>query len=151
VAAVPDARLRVTGEPPPEIRQFVTDRSIEFLGLVPDLYDVYNAARVAVVPLRYGAGLSMKSFEALKFGVPVVATTVGAADLDSIAPGAVWTADTDSAFADAVVASLTMRDQWNAQRSAILESLRSRPASARHQWRAVLENAQLARVTRTVA
>jgi hypothetical protein len=74
LAAVPSARLSVTGEAPAEIRRAIVDRSIEFVGLVPDLYDVYNAARVAVVPLRYGAGLSMKSHEPLKFGVPVVAT-----------------------------------------------------------------------------
>ena len=151
MAAVPSARLTVTGNAPAEIRREVADASIEFLGLVPNLYDVYNAARVAVVPLRYGAGLSMKSHEPLKFGVPVVATTVGAADLDSIAPGAVWTADTASAFADGIIALLTMREHWNARRKAILESVRTWPASARHQWRAVVDNAQLARVTRTVA
>ena len=151
VAAVPWARLRVTGDAPVDIRRALLDASIEFLGLVPDLYDIYDAARVAVVPLRYGAGVSIKSLETLKFGVPVVTTSVAGADLDSIAPGAAWTANSATAFAEGVVTLLTMPDEWQARRNAALEAARSWPVSVRRQWRAVLDDAQLARVALTVA
>lgn len=151
VAVVPWARLRVTGDAPAEIREALGDSSIEFSGLVPDLYDIYDAARVAVVPLRYGAGLSIKGLEALKFGVPVVTTTVGGADLDSIAPGAAWTADSAAAFAEGVIVLLTIGDQWHARRAAILKAARSWSTSTRRQWRAVFDDAQLARTSRIVA
>jgi GT2 family glycosyltransferase len=150
-AAVPHARLRVTGGAPHHIRRETASPSIEFLDLVPDLYDVYDAARVTITPLRYGAGLSIKSLESLRFGVPVVSTTIGTADWDTLAPGAAWTADTASAFADGVIALLTMSEEWRIRRAAILESVQKWPASAGHQWRAIIDEAQLARTSSSVA
>ena len=40
--------------------------------------ELYNAARIAVAPIRMGAGVKNKTMEALQYGVPVVATAVGA-------------------------------------------------------------------------
>jgi GT2 family glycosyltransferase len=143
VAAVPWARLKITGDAPVEIREALSDASVEFCGLLPDLYHVYDAARVAILPLRYGAGLSIKGLEALKFGVPVVATSLGGADLDAIAPGAAWTADTAPAFAAGLIALLTVRDEWNTRRRAILEAAPTWPVSSRREWRALLDDAQI--------
>lgn len=41
----------------------------------------YRAARIAVAPLRFGAGVKGKVLEALRFGVPCVVTSVGAQGL----------------------------------------------------------------------
>ncbi len=49
----------------------------------------YASARVAVVPLRFGAGVKNKVIEAMAFGTPLVTTEIGAqgiAKLDEIIP-----------------------------------------------------------------
>ena len=93
IAEIPWARLRVTGDAPSSVRALASEPDVEFTGLVPDIYDVYDRARVAVVPLRYGAGVMTKAIEALRFGVPMVTTTVGASGLDRMAPGSYCTED----------------------------------------------------------
>jgi glycosyltransferase involved in cell wall biosynthesis len=50
-------------------------------GHVPDLTPLYAAARVAVAPLRFGAGLKGKVLEAWAAGVPCVLTPVAAEGL----------------------------------------------------------------------
>jgi hypothetical protein len=146
VAAVPGVQLTVTGDAPPEIRAAMAGRSIVFSGLLPDLHATYESARVAIVPLRYGAGVSIKGFEALKSGVPVVTTRAGGADLDRVAPGAVWTVDTAGEFTKALAAVLTDRDEWNVRHAAIQAASHRWTDSSCAQWRALLDDAQLARV-----
>ena len=50
---------------------------IKVLGLVDDLRDLFDAARVFVCPLRVGAGVKGKVMSALSYGVPVVSTPIG--------------------------------------------------------------------------
>ena len=42
-----------------------------------DLVAAHNAARVVIVPIRYGAGVKLKTMDALLNGVPLVSTTAG--------------------------------------------------------------------------
>ena len=51
-------------------------------GYVSDaaLGELYDRARVVVAPLRFGAGVKGKVVEAMRLGVPVVTTEVGAQD-----------------------------------------------------------------------
>ena len=71
----------------------------------------YRGARVAVVPLRYGAGVKSKVVEALQQGLPLVTTTVGvqglpaaeascvvADDAAGIAAGIIGLLDDDAAW-----------------------------------------------------
>jgi glycosyltransferase involved in cell wall biosynthesis len=50
---------------------------IEVLGMVDDLRDLFDRARVFVCPLRVGAGVKGKITSALSYGVPIVSTSVG--------------------------------------------------------------------------
>jgi glycosyltransferase involved in cell wall biosynthesis len=52
-------------------------------GSTDDLAPLYAAADVAVVPLRAGGGTRIKVLEAFAYGVPVVATRVGAEGIDA--------------------------------------------------------------------
>ena len=73
----PDLRLLIVGNvPPPEVRALASDR-IEVTGFVPTLEPYYALSRVAVSPLRYGAGVKGKIVGSLRAGVPVVTTGVG--------------------------------------------------------------------------
>ena len=46
-----------------------------------ELSEAYKLARVAVVPLRYGAGVKGKVIESVYHGVPVITTQIGAEGL----------------------------------------------------------------------
>ena len=70
-----------------------------------ELNECYRNARVAVVPLRCGAGVKLNVVEALKNGVPLVTTRVGAQGLPGIADAA-YVCDDAASFADAVCALL---------------------------------------------
>lgn len=111
-AAVPHAILRVVGKGvPPELSAMDTE-GVEFLGWVPDLDELYATSRVAIAPLRYGAGIKGKVGEALSYGVPVVATTVAAEGMHMVHELHGIVADDPAEFAAALVCVLTDDDLW---------------------------------------
>jgi O-antigen biosynthesis protein len=83
--------LKVVGSNVPgEIRGFLSSDT-QFIGWVSDaeLDRLYQSSDLAVVPLRYGAGVKGKVAEALRWGLPLVTTPAGAqglAGLDRIVP-----------------------------------------------------------------
>lgn len=69
---VADARLHVLGAGD-EIRGAYAGRDdVVLLPYVPDVVDAYAAAKVVVVPLRYGTGLKIKVLESFSLGRPTV-------------------------------------------------------------------------------
>ena len=87
---VPSARLAIVGSHPTARVRALADDHITVAADVSDaeLHDWYARARVAVVPLRQGAGVKRKVVEALAEGLPLVTTPVGAQglrDLDGVA------------------------------------------------------------------
>ena len=76
----------------------------------------YSQARVAISPMRYGAGVKLKTIEALQFGVPIVATSVGSEGIETFGTGAMNVTDDPREFAEAVAALVDDRDRWEAQR-----------------------------------
>lgn len=82
-------------------------------GYVSDerLLAFYRSARVAVVPLRVGAGMKGKVIEALHYGLPLVTTPVGAQGLDGL-ESVVTVSDDASVLAERI--SMLMHDdaQW---------------------------------------
>jgi glycosyltransferase involved in cell wall biosynthesis len=87
----PEARLALVGShPSPAIRALVGP-GIEVTGWVSDaaLLQRYRESRVAVAPLRFGAGVKGKVVQALQQGLPLIVTPVGAQGipgLDRILP-----------------------------------------------------------------
>ena len=127
VAEVPWARVRVTGSLPAPLDRFegmtcMRRASCRFGGLLPPL-------RVAIAPLRFGAGVKLKTVEALQYGVPVVATTVGAEGLEDLQGEVIVVHDAPVAFAAAVVARLRDVDIWRAHRAAIDRAMADVPTS----------------------
>ena len=110
---IPGARLSLVGSnPTAEVRALAEDR-VEVTGYVDDaeLAHRYRAARVAVVPLRYGAGIKGKVVEGLQQGVPLVTTSIGSqglTDLESVA----CVTDDAGAMADAIIELLQDDDAW---------------------------------------
>jgi len=69
--------------------------SIDFLGVVPDLREVYGNARIFIAPTRFAAGLPQKVYEAAANGLPVIGTTLLAKQLG-------WEDERDMLVADSV-------------------------------------------------
>lgn len=73
------ARLVIVGRnPPAAITRLRSQRGIDVTGTVADVADFYREADLAIVPLRAGGGTRIKIIEAAAYGVPVVATGLGA-------------------------------------------------------------------------
>lgn len=112
-AHYPDCKLYLIGSRPTDQVLRLKSDSIVVTGYVSDeqLAEHYASARVAVVPLRFGAGVKNKVVEAMAYGVPLITTPVGAQglpDLEKIIPIA---ADA-TPFADHVIAVMNSDDLW---------------------------------------
>jgi glycosyltransferase involved in cell wall biosynthesis len=101
---VPDARLFVAGaDPPDEIAAYqAPSEGIEIMGHVADLTDLYRTVRVAVAPLRFGAGLKGKVVSSLAVGLPCVATSIAREGMPEGGTDAVVVADEAGDFARAI-------------------------------------------------
>ena len=138
---VPWIRLRVTGAHPPPEMLHLASPYVRFEGRVADLREFYSLARVAISPMRFGAGVKLKTMEALQFGVPIVSTSVGAEGIETFGSGAIRVTDDPQAFAEAVAALVDDRESWEAQRLRISE-LQTHWSTGKGgtTWRAIVES-----------
>jgi glycosyltransferase involved in cell wall biosynthesis len=116
----PETRLRITGFNPPRDVRWMASEQIEFVGEVGDLRSLYNEIRVAISPTRFGAGVKIKSVEAIQFAVPLVCTSEAASGLPFVLRNAVWVADSPDEFANAVAELLSDERTWNRMRERCL-------------------------------
>lgn len=85
---------------------------VRMVGWVPSIVPYLQRCRVAVVPVRYGAGTKRKAIQALMVGTPTVSTSVGIEGLNLCDGEHVLVADDPAAFADAVERLLTDEVLW---------------------------------------
>ena len=78
-------------------------------GRVADAADFIRSMQVMIAPLFSGGGMRIKILEAMAQGIPVVATTMGAAGIDVTHGENIFLADDAMAFADCV--SSLLRDR----------------------------------------
>ena len=110
---IADAHLWLVGSnPTPAVQQLASD-TVTVTGYVSDerLNEFYRNARVAVVPLRFGAGVKSKVVEAMHHGLPLVTTPTGAqgvVGLDLILP----VSDSPERLAQEIVAMIRDDHRW---------------------------------------
>ena len=75
-----DMKLHIVGSNMPQRIKELASKNIVIGGYMDDddLMALYEKVKISVVPLRYGAGVKGKVLEALRKGVPVVTTDIGA-------------------------------------------------------------------------
>ena len=101
----PGIRMHILGSHPPKSIEALDAPDFRVHGFVSDdvLATFYNECRISVVPLRYGAGIKGKVVEAMKSGIPVMTTSVGAEGIIG-AEDILAIEDDADAFADRIVA-----------------------------------------------
>ena len=73
-----DVEVLLLGANPPSALDVRRSTNVIITGFVPDPKELLWSAHIAVLPLRFGAGVKVKVLECLGAGVPVVTTSVGA-------------------------------------------------------------------------
>lgn len=123
-AKLPDVRFHVIGSRmPPAIRDLAIE-GVTIHGHVDDLEPFLDGCRIALAPLRYGAGVKGKINMSMSYGQPVVATTMAVEGMHLIAGEEVLVADSPSAFADQVIRLYGDAGLWQTLSVAGLENVR---------------------------
>ena len=99
-----DVVLHVVGSQMPEDIKALASPTFIPHGQVSDdeLDSLYRSCALAVVPLRYGAGMKGKVVEAFEEGIPVVSTSIGLEGFTGL-PKNIVPADTAEAFAKRIL------------------------------------------------
>jgi polysaccharide biosynthesis protein PslH len=106
-ARMPDAEIRLVGNPNRGVKLLHRSPAVTVVGRVPDMVPELGRADVSVVPIRYGGGIRNKILEAFAHRIPVVSTTIGAEGLDVAHGVHLLLADTPEDFAAACERLLT--------------------------------------------
>jgi O-antigen biosynthesis protein len=103
-AELPQLRLHLVGSrAPASVRALGDCEGVVFHGFVEELEPLLDGIRIAVAPLRYGAGVKGKINMSMSYGQPVVATSMAVEGM-YLNPGEdVLVADEPEAFAAAVI------------------------------------------------
>lgn len=124
----PEIQCHIYGAYPPPKAQALHSDKAGFLvrGWAPDAAAVTASARLALAPLRFGAGQKGKLLEAMALSTPSVTTSVGAEAMASAAtwPGAV--ADQPEAFAESIVGLYRDSSAWQKASNRAAEIVNSR-------------------------
>jgi glycosyltransferase involved in cell wall biosynthesis len=107
-----DITFNVVGsKAPPAILELAHD-GVVVHGFVPDIEPFMDGCRLALAPLRYGAGVKGKVNMAMSYGLPVVATSPAAEGMHVRDGVDLLVADSPTDFADAVVRGYTDAALW---------------------------------------
>lgn len=115
---LPEAQLRIVGNVRLSPMERLPD-NVTLVGTVDDLQPEYDGAQVVLVPLRVGSGLKIKLIEALGHGVPIVATSCGAAGVVEAPAPHLHVKDSAADFARAIVEVIHHSDHRNLRESAL--------------------------------
>jgi GT2 family glycosyltransferase/glycosyltransferase involved in cell wall biosynthesis len=109
---LPDARFHLIGSKATDKVRDLAGNGVEFHGFVEDLEPWLDGCRLAVAPLRYGAGVKGKVNMSMSYGQPVVATPIAVEGMYAEDGREVLVADTAEAFADEIVRLYSDESLW---------------------------------------
>lgn len=120
----PDIVLHLVGDVPDDAKRELQGHGVVVHGRVPDLLPMLEARRIALAPLRYGAGVKGKVNVAMSHGLPVVTTSLAAEGMWLRDGDNALLADDADAFADAVLRLYDDEALWNHLSDEGLENVR---------------------------
>lgn len=116
---LPDVFVYILGSNPPEEVKKLNSEHLKIMGFVSDqeLAEYYHKCRLSIVPLRYGAGIKGKVIEAMRYGMPVMTTSIGAEGIQG-AESILEIADDAQVFAEKLAAIYQKPDELCARSKA---------------------------------
>ncbi len=111
-ARLPDLNFHLIGSKAPDQIKALAGNGVVFQGFVPRLEPFLDGCRLAIAPLRYGAGVKGKVNLSMSRGQPVVATPAAVEGLFARDGEDVLVASEPQAFADAVVRLYNDPELW---------------------------------------
>lgn len=125
---LPEAQWHIYGAyAPKQIQQLHSEsRGVIIKGWAPQISEVMQNARIALVPLRFGAGLKGKILTALQAGTPVITTSIG---VEGIAEGVEFggmVCDKQEEIVAAAVALYKDESSWKQKQKLGFELLQQR-------------------------
>lgn len=113
-AQLPDVEFHCIGSDPPDsVLALARQPGVRIHGYVPDVAPYMDSCRIALAPLRFGAGVKGKINLSMAHGQPVVATSCAAEGMHLRDGWDVLIADDPAAYAAAVVALYRDEVRWN--------------------------------------
>lgn len=109
---IPGVSFYAIGSNPPQELKALQNENVHVMGFVDDLKPVLSGLRLAVAPLRYGAGLKGKIVTTLAHGVPTVTTSIGAEGMELSDGTHVLIGDDPKTFAAHVSALYRNEGYW---------------------------------------
>jgi GT2 family glycosyltransferase len=120
----PDIALHLIGDIPVAARGPLAGPGVHIHGRVEDLTPWMEGCRVALAPLRYGAGVKGKVNMAMSYGLPVVATPMAAEGMYLVDGDNVLLANDADAFASTVLRLHEDEALWLRLSDASLDNVR---------------------------
>jgi len=120
-AAAAGIVFHVVGANPPEEVQALACADVEIHGYLAELEPLLGDRRLAVAPLRYGAGVKGKMLTAMTAGLPMVATSLAAEGLQLRHGVTVLRGDDAETLAAGVLELHSCQPLWEEMRAAALE------------------------------
>ncbi|WNX84095.1 glycosyltransferase [Agathobaculum sp. NTUH-O15-33] len=131
---LPELTVYILGSNPPDEVKTLESEHLRIMGFVTDeeLERYYSACRLDLVPLRYGAGIKGKVVEAMRYGMPVVTTSVGAEGISG-ADSILTVADSAEEFAQKAASLYQNGEELTARSAASYRYIREKfsPENAR--------------------
>jgi GT2 family glycosyltransferase len=109
---VPGIVFRIAGSHMPDSFHELAAADVVLDGFIPDLSAYFEGIRVMVAPLRYGAGIKGKVFDALARGLPCVASSVAAEGMTLADREEIVVADDPRQIAEAIAWVYQDREAW---------------------------------------
>ena len=123
-ATRPEIALHLIGDIPESARTKLAGPGIHIRGKVDDLAPWMDECRIALAPLRYGAGVKGKVNMAMSYGLPVVATNIAAEGMQLHDGENILIADDAEAFAAATLRLYDDEVLWNRLSDGGLDNIR---------------------------
>jgi len=121
---LPDMEFHLIGSKAPEQIRALNGNGVRFHGFVKTLEPWLDGCRLAVAPLRYGAGIKGKVNMSMSRGQPVVATPMAVEGMFAETGRDVLVAETAENFASEIVRLYQDEALWNRVSEAGLENVR---------------------------
>lgn len=123
--ALPDPVFHIVGsKPTEEVLALASEPGVVVEGFVEDIAPFMDGCRVAVAPLRYGAGVKGKVNMSMSYGQPVIATPIAIEGMHAQAGRDVLVAGDAEGFARELVRAYTDETLWRTLSDQGLDNVR---------------------------